>query len=73
MKTIRVRKEVYERLQARKHEEERFSELLDRLVDRDVGFEDGFGALADVNFEDGLDELDSRAFGTGLSDHADRE
>lgn len=59
-KTIRVREEVYERLRARKRDDESFSDLLDRLTDRKGEFEDGFGALAHVDFEDALDELDAR-------------
>lgn len=59
-KTIRVSDEVYDRLKARKREEESFSDLLARLTDRRTVFEKGFGALSDVDFEAGLDELDSR-------------
>lgn len=59
-KTIRVKEEVYERLRACKRPDESFSDLLDRLTDRDAQFERGFGALADVEFEDGLAELDER-------------
>lgn len=59
-KTIRVREDVYERLKARKRPDESFSDLLDRLTDRDTQFERGFGALADVEFESGLNELDER-------------
>lgn len=59
-KTIRVREEVYERLKARKRPVESFSDLLDRLSDRDTQFEDGFGSMADVDFETGLEELDER-------------
>jgi len=65
-KTIRVREDVYERLEEQKRPEESFSDLLDRLTDRDSQFESGFGALADVEFEAGLAELDDRldeAFG----------
>lgn len=59
-KTIRVRDEVYQRLKARKRPDESFSDLLDRLTDRDTQFDIGFGALADVDFEGALDELDER-------------
>lgn len=65
-RTIRVREEVYEQLKARKRPDESFSDLLERLSDRDTQFDRGFGALADVDFESGLDELDDRlddAFG----------
>ena len=56
-KTIRVREEIYETLEAQKRPEESFSDLLERLTDRSDQFERGFGALADVDFRDGLDEL----------------
>lgn len=59
-KTIRVRDEVYQRLKARKRPDESFSDLLDRLTDRDTQFDAGFGALADVDFEAALGELDER-------------
>ena len=59
-KTIRVREDVYEALQARKRPDESFSELLARLADRETAFEQGFGALADIDFEGGLAELDAR-------------
>lgn len=59
-KTIRVREEVYERLAARKRPDESFSDLLDRLTDRQTAFEAGFGALQDVDFEGALQDLDDR-------------
>lgn len=59
-KTIRVREEVYERLQARKRPDESFSDLLDRLTDRDAQFEQGFGALAGVDFDEAIATLDER-------------
>ena len=59
-KTIRVREDVYEALRAQKRPDESFSDLIERLTDRGVGFEQGFGALSDVDFESGLDELDRR-------------
>jgi predicted CopG family antitoxin len=65
-KTIRVSEDVYEQLAACKRPDESFTELLDRLVDRDSQFERGFGALSEVDIEAGLDELDGRleeAFG----------
>lgn len=62
-KTIRVRDDVYEKLEARKREGESFSDLLERLTDRGARFEDGFGALSGVDFEGALDELDARLDG----------
>lgn len=46
-KTIGVREEVYERLRARKRDDESFTDLLDRLIDESEGdWRDGFGSLA---------------------------
>lgn len=59
-RTIRVREEVYDRLKARKRPDESFSDLLDRLTDRDTQFEASFGALAEVDFDEDLAELDER-------------
>lgn len=59
-RTIRVRDDVYDRLKARKRSGESFSDLLDRLTDRQTDFESGFGTLADVDFEAPLEELDER-------------
>jgi len=59
-KTIRVREDVYEILEAQKRSDESFSDLLERLTDRGDQFERGFGAMADVDFESGLEELDTR-------------
>lgn len=60
-KTIRVREEVYERLKARKRPDESFSDLLDRLTDRDAEFARGFGALSHTEFNAPLGDLDERA------------
>lgn len=57
-RTIRARDEVYQRLKARKRPDESFSDLLDRLTDRDDQFDRGFGALADVDFEGAIEALD---------------
>jgi predicted CopG family antitoxin len=67
-KNIHVREEVYEQLVACKRPEESFSDLLDRLVDRDAQFEAGFGALADVDFDDRLRVLDDRLDAEGRSE-----
>jgi predicted CopG family antitoxin len=47
-KTIRVSDDVYKRLAARKREGESFTDLLDRIVDRDRDVEAGFGAWAET-------------------------
>lgn len=59
-KTIRVREDVYERLKARKRDDESFSDLLDRLTDRKGAFEAGFGSLKDVDFERAIRDLEGR-------------
>ena len=59
-KTIRVTEEVYDRLVARKRPDESFSDLLDRLTDRDDQIERGFGSFADVDFEGSISELNRR-------------
>ncbi|KDS91321.1 hypothetical protein FK85_03705 [Halorubrum saccharovorum] len=46
-KTIGVREEVYERLRARKRDDESFTDLIDRLIDESEGdWRDGFGSLS---------------------------
>ncbi len=37
-----------------------FSDLLDRLADRDARFDRGFGQLAHIDFASSLAELDAR-------------
>lgn len=45
-KTIGLRDEVYERLKARKREDESFTELMDRLLDETTtDWREGFGTL----------------------------
>jgi predicted CopG family antitoxin len=47
-KTIGLKDEVYNRLKARKREDESFTDLMDRLLDETtVEWRDGFGTLAD--------------------------
>ena len=54
-KTIGIRDDVYERLRARKREDESFTDLVDRLLDETtVDWREGFGALA----EHDADELE---------------
>ena len=46
-KTIGVREEVYERLRARKRDDESFTDLIDRLIDESEGdWREGFGSLS---------------------------
>lgn len=59
-KTIRVREDVYERLQAQKRPDESFSDLLGRLADRKTAFERGFGTFEGLDLERGLEALDER-------------
>lgn len=69
-KTIGLRDDVYERLKARKREDESFTDLMDRLLDETTtDWREGFGTLS----EQEADELEefveaSRAHtGEGLS------
>jgi predicted CopG family antitoxin len=52
-KTIGIREDVYERLNARKREDESFTDLMDRLLDEAmVDWRNGFGTLADQDAEE---------------------
>lgn len=69
-KTIGLREDVYERLKARKREDESFTDLMDRLMDETKpDWRDEFGTLSE---EEG-DELEEavcesrKATGDGLS------
>lgn len=54
-KTIGLRDDVYERLKARKREDESFTDLMDRLLDETtVDWREGFGTLS----EQEADELE---------------
>lgn len=60
-KTISVRDDVYERLKARKREGESFSDLLERLAERDVDAERFIGKYPDLGeavdqFRDRMDQ-----------------
>ena len=68
-KTIRVSDDVYERLAARKREGESFTDLLDRIVDRDRDIEAGFGAWTATAQE--MEDVHER-LGEDLDDEADR-
>ncbi|SEH13395.1 Predicted antitoxin, CopG family [Natronorubrum sediminis] len=47
-KTIGIREDVYERLKARKREDESFTDLMDRLLDdTTVDWREGFGTLSE--------------------------
>ncbi|ELZ10798.1 hypothetical protein C479_08303 [Halovivax asiaticus JCM 14624] len=47
-KTIGIREDVYDRLRARKREDESFTELVDRLIDEtSTDWRETFGRLAD--------------------------
>ena len=69
-KTIGIREDVYERLNARKREDESFTDLMDRLLDESmVDWRNGFGTLAEQDAEE-LEAIvtDSRAqLADGLS------
>ena len=55
-KTIGLRDDVYERLKARKRDDESFTDLVDRLLeDSTADWRDGFGTLS----EDDADELEA--------------
>jgi len=47
-KTIGIREEVYERLKARKREDESFTDLMNRILDETtVDWREGFGTLSE--------------------------
>lgn len=47
-KTIGIRDEVYERLKARKREDESFTDLMDRMLDETtIDWREGFGTLSE--------------------------
>lgn len=60
-KTIRVDEEVYRRLERQKRDDESFSDVIDRLTDRDAEFEAGFGVFEDVEFQGHIEEMNERA------------
>lgn len=70
-KTIGLREDVYERLRARKQDDESFTELIDRLMDEATGdWRETFGTLpADAGNE--LEEITRQSresAGQGLAD-----
>ncbi len=56
-KTIRVSEEVYDRLKARKNEDESFTELLERLVEEERDIYAGFGEGAAEGMEEVHEEM----------------
>lgn len=70
-KTIGVRDEVYERLKARKREDESFTDLVNRLLDEtQADWREGFGTL-DVAAADELErvvEASRERTSTGLTE-----
>jgi len=70
-KTIGLREDAYERLKARKREDESFTELVNRLLDESTAdWREGFGSLSTDEAGD-LEEFAREAregLGTGLSD-----
>jgi len=69
-KTIGLREDIYERLKARKREDESFTDLMDRLLDETtVEWREGFGTLS-VEEADELGRIATASrdrTGTGLS------
>lgn len=52
-KTIGIREEVYERLKARKREDESFTDVVDRLIEASsADWREGFGTLPDEDAGD---------------------
>jgi len=70
-KTIGVREDVYERLRARKRENESFTDVVDRLSDETTAdWREGFGTLpgADAAELERLVAASRRGSATGLAD-----
>ena len=60
-KTIGVRTEVYERLKARKRDNESFTDLVDRMLDETTpDWRDGFGTLSSEEGDE-LEQVTSEA------------
>jgi predicted CopG family antitoxin len=59
-KTIRVSEEIYERLEARKRDDESFTDLLERLTDEERDIYAGFGAWADSDATEKMREAHER-------------
>lgn len=59
-KTIRVSEEVYEQLEARKRQDESFTDLLERLTEEERDIYAGFGAWADTDAAEKMRETHER-------------
>ena len=59
-RTIRVCEEVYKRLEARKRQNESFTDLLERLTEEERDIYAGFGALADTDATEKMRETHER-------------
>ena len=74
-KTIGLREDVYERLKARKREDESFTDLVDRLIDETtVDWRETFGTLPGEKAT-ALEQVATRsrtATGEGLGDRGER-
>jgi predicted CopG family antitoxin len=74
-KTIGLREDVYERLKARKREDESFTDLVDRLIDEStVDWRETFGSL-DAEEVAELERVAARsreATGRGFADRQER-
>jgi len=69
-KTIGIREEVYERLKARKREDESFTDLMNRILDETtVDWREGFGTLSEreANELEGIVEDSRDQTSEGLS------
>jgi predicted CopG family antitoxin len=74
-KTIGLREDAYERLKARKRDDESFTDLVNRLLDESTAdWREGFGSLSTDEAAD-LEVIAKEAregLGTGLSDRQSR-
>jgi predicted CopG family antitoxin len=70
-KTIGLREDAYERLKARKREDESFTDLVNRLLDESTAdWREGFGSLSTDEAADleAFSREARKALGTGLAD-----
>lgn len=74
-KTIGLREDVYERLKIRKREEERFTDLVDRLIDETTAdWRETFGSLSaeEATELERVPRASREATSSGLADRQDR-